>query len=262
MLARFREAEQKVGKVQITVDPPDAEVIVDGKSVGRGPWTGPLFLDPGKHALELRAEGRRPRRELIDVLAGLSIGISMTLPSTEQLDAPAAVAPAGAGAKGPESAGAPAGAAGAAAAKEPAKWPRPMPVPVMVVGGVGIAGMITGAVLLGVGSADRSSAEEHAAEIRARGRNCVAGSALYDPRCEVLDAETRASDLKHDAGVGTLVGGAALTAGAVIWWLLPPPSAAGPAPGDGAKEKKTSLRLRAVPDVGTTGGGVTVLGWF
>jgi hypothetical protein len=253
---RYLEAEREVARLKITTDPPDAEVIVDGKSIGRGPRTTWLFLDAGPHVIELRAEGWRPRRELFAGFAGMPDVITTMM---DPMDA--TVAPVPVETKAPVEKKAPKKAAAPAPPEKQSKWPRPMPVPVMVVGGIGIAAVITGAVLLGVAGSDRSGAEELAGDIQSKGKNCVVGKASYDGRCPILDGGTTASDLKHDVGVGVIVGGAAIAAGAAVWWLFPPPSAAAPAASDGAT-KKTSLRVRAVPEVGTSGGGVTVLGSF
>lgn len=39
---------------------PDTEVFVDGKPLGQATWGTPLPLDPGTHALEVRAPGKKP----------------------------------------------------------------------------------------------------------------------------------------------------------------------------------------------------------
>jgi archaellum component FlaG (FlaF/FlaG flagellin family) len=52
------------GGVSFEISPSDAEVFVDGNYVGTvdqfGPQTEPLQLTPGRHRIELRAQGMRP----------------------------------------------------------------------------------------------------------------------------------------------------------------------------------------------------------
>lgn len=50
----YREACKRVTRIQLQVDPPDAEAILDGRSLGRGPWAAEIVLTPGRRVLELR----------------------------------------------------------------------------------------------------------------------------------------------------------------------------------------------------------------
>lgn len=62
---RIDELESRVGQVVLTVDPPGAQVLVDGREVGTTPLAEPVRLGPGPHVLELRKEGCESfRREL------------------------------------------------------------------------------------------------------------------------------------------------------------------------------------------------------
>ncbi len=51
------EAKPLSGEVRIVVNPPSAELSIDGLSLGRGPWQGQLPV--GDHSLEAREEGYR-----------------------------------------------------------------------------------------------------------------------------------------------------------------------------------------------------------
>lgn len=62
---RIAELEPRVGQVVLTVDPPGAQVLVDGRDVGTTPLADALRLGPGPHVLELRRDGFEAfRREL------------------------------------------------------------------------------------------------------------------------------------------------------------------------------------------------------
>ena len=62
------------GGVSIDVDPPTASVFIDGKYMGAGsdfgPNTEPLGLTPGRHRVEIRAEGYESMTFDADVKAG------------------------------------------------------------------------------------------------------------------------------------------------------------------------------------------------
>ncbi|WP_437621648.1 hypothetical protein [Sorangium sp. So ce1151] len=46
-----------VATLYLSVDPPDAEVLIDGKPIGRPRRTYTLFFEPGKHMVRARAPG-------------------------------------------------------------------------------------------------------------------------------------------------------------------------------------------------------------
>jgi len=49
--------------VRLSVEPPGAEVKVDGEVVGTSPLAGPLVLSPGRHVVTASLDGYRPREE-------------------------------------------------------------------------------------------------------------------------------------------------------------------------------------------------------
>ncbi|KYF73841.1 hypothetical protein [Sorangium cellulosum] len=54
----------------VSVDPPDAEVFVGGKSIGRPRRTYTLFFEPGKHMVRALAPGRGESTQTLDAQAG------------------------------------------------------------------------------------------------------------------------------------------------------------------------------------------------
>lgn len=52
------ESRQKIGRLQITVDQADAEVLVDGKKIGVSPLSEPLDVMPGQHSVEAKKNGK------------------------------------------------------------------------------------------------------------------------------------------------------------------------------------------------------------
>lgn len=59
---RFEDGQRKaiphVAKLSLAVDPPDAEVIIDGKAIGPVARVYTLFFEPGLHTVRARAPGR------------------------------------------------------------------------------------------------------------------------------------------------------------------------------------------------------------
>ncbi|MGK3983076.1 hypothetical protein WME99_08550 [Sorangium sp. So ce136] len=52
-----REAAKHLARLVLSVDPPDAEVFIDGQRLGRTARTYTLFFEPGKHLVRGRAPG-------------------------------------------------------------------------------------------------------------------------------------------------------------------------------------------------------------
>ncbi|WP_044969542.1 hypothetical protein [Sorangium cellulosum] len=75
-----REATPHVARLILSVDPPDAEVLLDGKQVGRVARTYLLFLEPGQHMVRARAPGREDGFHEFGAVAGAEHNIRMPLP--------------------------------------------------------------------------------------------------------------------------------------------------------------------------------------
>ncbi|WP_437941586.1 PEGA domain-containing protein [Sorangium sp. So ce341] len=76
----LRKAAAHVATLLLAVDPPDAEVFVDGRSIGRTAPTYKLFLEPGQHLVRARAPGREEVLHSLRAEAGAEHEISMQLP--------------------------------------------------------------------------------------------------------------------------------------------------------------------------------------
>ncbi|WP_437939233.1 hypothetical protein [Sorangium sp. So ce341] len=87
-----REAAKHVAKLVLGLDPPDAEVFIDGQRIGRTARTYTLFFEPGKHMVRGRAPGREDALHSFLAVAGAEHEITMQLPraavSPLQADAP------------------------------------------------------------------------------------------------------------------------------------------------------------------------------
>ncbi|AGP39724.1 hypothetical protein SCE1572_37660 [Sorangium cellulosum So0157-2] len=81
---RFEAAQRKaaphVGTLYLSVDPPDAEVLVDGKPISAPARTYRLFLEPGQHMVRARLAGHEEAFQSFDAQAGKATTISMQVP--------------------------------------------------------------------------------------------------------------------------------------------------------------------------------------
>lgn len=73
----FREAEQKIAKLRLKIEPPDALVRIDGKEAEKG--ASEWRLNPGVHTLEIQAPGYTPLSKRLDLERGSSQELSLAL---------------------------------------------------------------------------------------------------------------------------------------------------------------------------------------
>ncbi|MBI5517843.1 MAG: hypothetical protein HY909_28990 [Deltaproteobacteria bacterium] len=60
-----------LGRLEVLCDAPGATATLDGRDLGRLPLAEPMWVSVGTVTLEVRAEGRRPYRESLEVLANV-----------------------------------------------------------------------------------------------------------------------------------------------------------------------------------------------
>jgi hypothetical protein len=261
-LKRYIDATAHVVRLRITTNPPDAEVLLDGKSLGRGPLPEDLYLEPGPRVLEARAEGRETKRVTLGGAAASLEKVSFDLPP---VGSPAEAGMAGTPSAAAGNAGTP-GARGQASGREApqagargvdaapaASIEHPwMPV---VIGGLSLGGigLVAGIALHAASSGAASDADVMLTELRAAGVRCTSPPQA-GPCTELLDRREQADSLAN-AGTVMLVGGVvalAGTGGYVLWSHLQAKSA----------EEKPVRSLRVAPALGVAGGGMWVHGRF
>ncbi|WP_437276165.1 PEGA domain-containing protein [Sorangium sp. So ce375] len=99
---RFEEGRRRaasfVATLILAVDPPDAEVFVDGKPIGRTARTYELFVEPGQHMVRARAPGREDGFHTLRAVASAEHEVTLHLPhaaeSSAKAEAPATPTPA------------------------------------------------------------------------------------------------------------------------------------------------------------------------
>ncbi|WP_437571454.1 PEGA domain-containing protein [Sorangium sp. So ce542] len=83
------ESRAQVGAVGVTVSMAGAEVLVDGKAVGKAPLEGEVFVEPGEHRVEARLSGYETASQTVRVGKGgtVKVELAMTLAKSEANEA-------------------------------------------------------------------------------------------------------------------------------------------------------------------------------
>lgn len=90
---QLAECSKHVGRVDVTVEPAAATLILDGNATEREPPDAPLWLDPGEHTLSAKlAERSSPERKLT-IAAGETQTVSLTVERPEATETSAPEAP-------------------------------------------------------------------------------------------------------------------------------------------------------------------------
>jgi hypothetical protein len=223
MQQAFDQCRSGVGAVRVEVDVRGAQVLVDGTPYGEAPLVDDVFVDPGEHTFEARAEGYTAATQRVTVDRGGAAVVKLPL---APLPAKVVVVPA-----------------------TPPR--RRSVVPGISLAALSVVGFTGGAAFLAASLGKRSDARAQGGVILGGRGSCVAGAGNYDAaRCPTLLATARADDVLHDVAVGAFVMGSAAavaTAGYFLWPRLAPSS------GD---------KVRFTPVLGAEGGGAVLSGSF
>ncbi|WP_437896489.1 hypothetical protein [Sorangium sp. So ce124] len=84
-----RKAASHVATLYLSVDPPDAEVLIDGKPISAPARTYRLFLDPGQHMVRARLAGHEEAFASFDAQAGKPTTLSLQVPRAAAPGTPA-----------------------------------------------------------------------------------------------------------------------------------------------------------------------------
>jgi hypothetical protein len=171
---------------------PKVQITRDGMNIGRPQWGADVPVDPGVHTIEVITPGSKPWTAQVSVELG---------PATTTIKVPDLAPPSVTASHSP--------AAMHTDQADPSPWTMQRTIGV-IVGGVGLAGVVVGAVF-GVRSlGNNADSDSH----------CTVGS---PDRCDETGLELR-SDARTSATVSTVafaLGGAAVAAGVVLFAAAP-----------------------------------------
>ncbi|WP_438027119.1 PEGA domain-containing protein [Sorangium sp. So ce233] len=220
---RYAESRAQVGAVAVTVGVAGAEVLVDGKSVGRAPLGGEVFVEPGEHQVEARQAGYAPASQTVQVAKGgkAEVKVALALAKSEGPTAAGATPVGGGSAAG-------AGAGGPVVGQPPGGpvEPQPLPekrswVPVIALGAASAVGLGVGIGMTVAGSNVLDDVHAQRQAIRDAGGHCKTPAEAFVARCaELKNTGERVDTLGHVAGAAYVASGV-LAAAALTYALWP-----------------------------------------
>jgi hypothetical protein len=270
--AGLASAKAGVHELTLSADAENADVLLDGESIGRTPLRDPVFLSPGKHTLEIRKNDQNASSSVV-ASAGSATSLELSLKAKPaaptETPSEAALEP---GAPGPDldmDSEPVVDDAWALTGRKPFfSWLAETPV-AWVTTGLTVAGIGTGVGLAVVASQHYDNADVISAEIvseanadmemvrgictRARENPPLAPAKYLAPCAAVEDETETGDDLKQLSTVGFVVGGLAAI-GTVVFYFA-----------SGSSSETTAQRVpsRSValsPWLGPGTGGVVLRG--
>jgi hypothetical protein len=224
MTRAFEQCRQGVGAVRVKLDVPGAVVLVDGVPQGEAPLLDEVFVEPGEHLIEARAEGYNGAAQRVTVPRGGAAEVGLVLtPVPRPVSTVARVAP----------------------------LRRRSLLPGLGLAAVAAVGLGGGAVFISMSAGKRGDERGLAGQILANRGSCVGGAANYDAvRCPTLMSTARADDTFHDVAVGAFIAGSAAAVATAAYFFWP------------QRALSTGRQIRVTPVVGAGDGGVVFSGSF
>ncbi|WP_437590813.1 PEGA domain-containing protein [Sorangium sp. So ce1000] len=245
---RLAESRAQVGAVTVTVSIAGAEVLVDGKAVGRAPLEGEVFVDPGEHRVEARHLDYEPASQTVSVAKGgtAEVKLSMALVKGEP-QASAGATPDGGGSAAGATAGGPVAGQPPAGPVEPQPLPEKRSwVPVIALGAASVVGLGVGIGTTVASNAASGDAHTHSDAIIRAGAQCVRPEPSWVERCEQVRSDASRADTRGNVARVAFIGAGVLAIGAATYALWP-------------KSKRTEP-IVALPVVHSGGAGLAVMG--
>ena len=244
----FDDARTQVGALVIKVSVEGAEVLVDGKAVGRAPLADEVYVDPGARSVEARLGGYETATQAVQVATGPVQEVTVALVSVAAgvVGAPRAAVDAGVGETRE--------VALPLNKKEGPVVPPPLVVerrplwPVVVGGVLAVGGLAAGAGLTVAANGKASDVAMLQAGLHKSGGHYPCAG-VPAPNCTILrDTAARQQFMSDAAFTSFLAGGtlALATVGLGAWTVLKP------------KDSQPSLGLAPMAGAGAT--GVVVVG--
>jgi hypothetical protein len=213
------ESRAQVGAVTVTISMAGAEVLVDGKGVGRSPLEGEVFVDPGEHQVEARHLDYEPASQTVSVAKGATAEVKLSMALAQAAPrASAAVKTegrtnaAGATAGGPVMGQLPAGPV--------APPPKKNWVPVIALGAASAVGLGVGIGMTVASNSANSDGRAQRDQIFADGGGCLA-SPSFAERCAKVERSAQRAGLLGDIALGSYIASGVLAAAAVTYALWP-----------------------------------------
>jgi hypothetical protein len=221
----LEDALKQIGTLVVKVNVEGADILVDGKNVGKSPLSDEIFVDAGARRVEAKLEGYDSTRQEVQIAKGSSKEVTLKLMKS-------AAPP-------------PLTAAGARPSRS---------IPIIVAGAaLSAVGIGTGIGLFVAAGDKGTEGDTLLAALKQEGPiPCPSPDPMTLGQCKELVDLRRAHDNFHNAAIVPLVLGVLVGGATVAYTVLA-----------GAKPKQSdSAYIRAVPVATTEGGGVWLTGAF
>ena len=238
---RFEEAQKKaereVGMVFISVDPPDAEVLVDGRAVGTSQPSYLVFVEPGRHAVRARLKGYADAVTSVPVNKGEWPSVWLQLPKAIESPTPRASRDASRPPQRP---------AITEVADNRATTLRKVGV------GTAAALAVLGTGSLVTGAALNGEVKRLSSDLQRRGDVWACRRDAFKDDCAELHGMATARDVLGYVGVGSLLLGGVIggvTLSSLVW-----------APGEPSAKDRPRARLEVMPSINPSHAGAQLTG--
>lgn len=231
------EAHGKNAHIEVSA-PPGTDVYVDSDHIGTTPFPDTLPVDPGAHVVKFQAPDGTGQTLSVSVFANQTQparfgSYTAPTPTTSPATSPDSTPPASASSTrpsdGPEPASSASTTPASTAVPSADKGSHPNLLappknltPVFVLGGIGVAGIATGVVMLIIKGTAQSNADSVTAQIKHYGGTSCDSPvpSLFQRACSALSDDVNA--VNTDATVGNIAVGVGIAAivGAGLYWLF------------------------------------------
>ncbi|WP_438018184.1 PEGA domain-containing protein [Sorangium sp. So ce315] len=241
------ESRAQVGALKVSVTVAGAEVLVDGKNVGRAPLEGEVFVDPGEHRVEAMHLDYEPSSQTVSVAKGGTAEVKLAItPVRSEAQATGVKTEGGGSATG-------AGGLGPVAGPPAVPMePQPLPpekrnwVPVIALGAASAVGLGVGIGMTVASNNASGDAHTQSAAIIQAGAQCVRPEPSWVGPCEKVRSDASSADTLGNVARVAFIGAGVLAIGAAAYALWP-------------KSKRTES-IVALPVVHSDGAGFAVTG--
>ena len=179
------EAKAKVGTIRLRLNAPGALVSIEGKPVAADDLPHDLFIKPGTRTIEAKHEGYTNAHAIIEVKAGSSQEVTLTL--------------------------------------TPLPVERRSLVPLIAMGAASVIGLGVGVATTVISNGKSADADAQGAQILKDGGQCAKPSSKFVGPCGTLKDSLKALDKAGNIARGAYIASGALALGAVVYALLPQP---------------------------------------
>ncbi|WP_437621512.1 PEGA domain-containing protein [Sorangium sp. So ce1151] len=205
--AAQKQAEREVGTLFLAVSPRDAEVLLDGKSLGAPRPTHVIFVEPGPHTVRARLAGHVDAVAGFEATRGASSSVTLALDTRTLAPAPS---------RDPSDAR-PAPAYSPAPFEDPGETTHTLR---RIALGTAAAGVVLGAGFWVAAGVLDGVVDERAASLRARGGRGACNGTEFPSACKHQESLIARRDGVGAAAVAVLIASGALGALSVssYWW--------------------------------------------